>query len=68
MINNVVETRSKKLPSKIRKWWKKRSDDQLTKANNKRELFIGILQKRYGYTKEKATFELDEHYPKAKPC
>ena len=68
MINHVIETKSKKRLSKIRKWWKKRSDDQLTKANSKRELFIGVLQKRYGYTKEKATFELDEHYPKARLC
>lgn len=68
MINNLVENKSKRLPSKIRKWWKKRGDDQLTKANSKRELFIGILQKRYGYTKEKATSELDKHYPKARLC
>ena len=68
MVNDVLETGSKILPSKIRKWWKKRSADQLTKANSKRELFIGILQKRYGYTKEKATSELDEHYPKARLC
>ena len=66
MINDVIETRSKKLPSKIRSWWKKRGDDQLNKANNKREKSIGILQKRYGYTKEKATSELNEHYPKAR--
>ena len=68
MINDVIESRSKKLPSKIRNWWEKRSADQLAKANSKRELFIGILQKRYGYTKEKATSELDEHYPKARLC
>jgi len=68
MRNDIVETRSKKLPSKIRKWWKKRGDDQLAKANSKRELFIGILQKRYGYTKEKATSEQDKHYPKARLC
>jgi uncharacterized protein YjbJ (UPF0337 family) len=68
MINDVIETRSKKLPSKIRNWWKKWGDDQLAKANSKREQSIGILQKRYGYTKEKAASELDEHYPKARLC
>jgi uncharacterized protein YjbJ (UPF0337 family) len=51
---------------KIREWWKKRGDDQLTKTDSKREESIGILQKRYGYSKEKATSELDEHYPKAR--
>ena len=68
MINDVVEDKVKKLSGKIRKWWKKRSDDQLTKANSKREQSIGILQKRYGYTKEEAASELDRHYSKARLC
>jgi len=68
MTNNAIEEKLKRLSGKIRKWWKKRSDDQLTKANSKRELFIGILQKRYGYTKEKAASELDRHYSKARLC
>jgi uncharacterized protein YjbJ (UPF0337 family) len=68
MTSDVIKTKSKKLPSKFRIWWKKRSDGRLIKANNKREQSIGILQKRYGYTKEKATSELDEHYPKARLC
>ena len=62
MMNDVAEVNWKK----IRKWWKKRRDNQLSKANIKREQSIGILRKRYGYTKEKAASELDEHYPKAK--
>ena len=51
---------------KIRKWRKKRKDNQISIADSKREQSIGILRKRYGYTKEKAASELDEHYPKAK--
>jgi hypothetical protein len=62
MINNVAMVNWKK----IRKWWKKRSDDRPVKDNSKREESIEILQKRYGYTKEKAISELDEHYPKAR--
>ena len=52
----------------IRKWLKKRRDDRSIKANSKREESIRILQKRYGYTKEEAISELDEHYPKARLC
>jgi hypothetical protein len=54
--------------TKIRERWKKRSDGHITKASSKREQSIEILQKRYGYTKEKAASELDEHYPKARLC
>jgi uncharacterized protein YjbJ (UPF0337 family) len=68
MKNDAVEAKWKILPDKVCIWWKKRGDDRLIKANNKRAQSIGILQKRYGYTKEEATSELDEHYPKAKLC
>lgn len=54
--------------NKIREGWKIRSDNLIAKASSEREQSIGILQKRYGYTKEKAVSELDEHYPKAKLC
>ena len=42
--------------------WNKRGEDQLTKMNNARERSIHILQKRYGYTREEATSQLDKHY------
>ena len=64
MINGFARVTWKK----IREQWKKRSDDYVTEASSKREQSIGILQKRYGYTKEKAASELDEHYPNAKLC
>jgi hypothetical protein len=62
MIKDIVKVNWKT----IRKWWKRRSDDLSVKENRKREESIGLLRKRYGYSKEKATSELDEHYPKAR--
>ena len=64
MIKNFAEVNWKK----FREWRKKHRDNQTSKANSKREQSIGILRKRYGYTKEKAASELDEHYPKARLC
>ena len=64
MIKHFIEVNWKN----FRKWRKMRRDNQITKANSKREHSIGILRKRYGYTKEKAAAELDEHYPKARLC
>ena len=64
MIKDFAEVHWKK----FRNWRKKRKDNQTTKANSKREQSIGILRKRYGYTKEQAASELDEHYPKARLC
>ncbi len=42
------------------------NDDQPMLNNSQREQFVGMLQKRYGYTKEKAASELNEHYSKEK--
>ena len=64
MIKDFTEVNWKK----FRTWRKKRKDNQITNANIKREQSIRILRKRYGYTKEKAASELDEHYPKARLC
>ena len=64
MIRGFTEVNWKK----FRNWRKKHKDKQITKANSKREQSIGILRTRYGYTKEKAESELDEHYPKARLC
>ena len=51
---------------KIMNWQEKRRDDQLMKFNRVHERSISILQKRYGYTREKATSELIKHYSKAR--
>ena len=57
---NIDEIRQK-----IIHWQEKRRDDQLIKFNRVHERSISILQKRYGYSREKATSELIKHYSKA---
>jgi hypothetical protein len=47
---------------KVLTWRNKRLDDRLMKVNKVRERSITILQKRYGYTREKPTDELNTHY------
>jgi len=37
------------------------TDDDLDKINGRRDQLIGMLQKKYGFTKEEATRELDDH-------
>jgi uncharacterized protein YjbJ (UPF0337 family) len=67
VINNVIEVKWKEFSGKILALRDKLSDDdQLTLNSSQREQFAGILQKRYGYTKEKAASELNEHYSKIK--
>jgi hypothetical protein len=57
---NIAEVRQK-----LMHWQEKRRDDQLIKFDHVHERSISILQKRYGYSREKATSELIKHYSKA---
>lgn len=56
----------KALDSKIRTWREQRNTYRLEKINREREQFIETLQKRYGYTKEKAIYELHKNYSKVR--
>jgi len=57
---NIEEIRQKLIH-----WQEKRRDDKLIKFDRVHERSISILQKRYGYSREKATSELIKHYSKA---
>ena len=63
----IAETERKwyDFPWKILSWQNKRRHAHLMKANSVRERSISILQKRYGYTREEATSQLDKHYSRA---
>lgn len=66
MIKNIVGGRWNAVSDFVRDWWNKRSHDQHAQFEQKREQNIVILQKRYGYTREKAIAELDGSYSKVK--
>jgi uncharacterized protein YjbJ (UPF0337 family) len=50
----------KQISGKVKEKWGKLTDDDLTTAAGQREQLLGLLQKRYGYAKEKAEQELDQ--------
>jgi hypothetical protein len=64
MMNDTTKVEPEEFFGIIRKWWNKRNSKQRIKVNSQRERYIEILQKRYGFTKEKAKSELDTHYSK----
>jgi hypothetical protein len=65
MSNAVIELKGHGFLRKFLIWQNKRRSDQLTKVNSAREQSISLLQKRYGYTREQAAYQLDKHYPSA---
>ena len=51
---------------RILQWQNRHRSDQNARVDHARERSISILQKRYGYDREKAISELDRYYSKAR--
>ena len=65
MVIPVVQSRWAEFRQNLNIGWNKRRDDRFDTMNNVRERSISILQKRYGYGREEAIYQLDKHYPRA---
>jgi hypothetical protein len=61
----ITAAKGDKFSQRFLNWWNKRRNNQFMRENNDRERSISILQKRYGYTREEATSQLDKHYSNA---
>ena len=48
------------LSRRLKEKWKQLTDEELTAIAGRREQLEGLLQKRYGYDKERAGIELDQ--------
>lgn len=64
MANDTINRRWKEVVGKILNWQDQPNPYRLKMINREREQFVETLQKRYGYTKEEATSELNTHYSK----
>ena len=47
-------------------WQRKQAEDQLVTVEPGEERSISILQKRYGFTREQAIYQLRQYYSKAR--
>jgi uncharacterized protein YjbJ (UPF0337 family) len=41
-------------------WWGKLTDDDLDRAAGKYDVLAGLLQEKYGYTRQRADEEIDK--------
>jgi uncharacterized protein YjbJ (UPF0337 family) len=58
MNSDVFAGKWKQMKGKAKEWWGELSDDDLTRIEGSRDRLVGVLQERYGYTKEKAEEEI----------
>jgi uncharacterized protein YjbJ (UPF0337 family) len=60
MNKDVFEGKWKQVRGEAKAWWGKLTDDDLDRAAGKFEVLAGILQEKYGYTREAAADEIDK--------
>ena len=60
MNKDVFEGKWKQIRSQAKVWWGKLTNDDLDRAAGKLEFFTGLLQEKYGYTRQYATAEIEK--------
>lgn len=60
MYEDVLKGKWHEIKGGIKEKWGRLTDDDLTEVEGSSEKLMGMLQKRYGYTKEKAEQEYND--------
>jgi len=60
MNEDILKSQWKQLRGPIKQWWSVLTDADLDKINGQRDLLIGKLQEKYGFTKEQAMHEVND--------
>jgi uncharacterized protein YjbJ (UPF0337 family) len=60
MNKDTLQGQWKQLRGRVQKQWGDLTDDDLNRINGQRTELEGVLQERYGYTKERVQREIDE--------
>ena len=66
MNKDIFEGKSKEMRGQIKEWWGKLTDDDLEQAAGNAEQIIGLLQQKYGYTRERAEQEFNRRIKEVK--
>ena len=64
MNDDILKGNWKQLHGQVKEGWGDLTDDDLAKIDGKRENLVGVLQTKYGYAKERAENEVDQHLEK----
>ncbi len=60
MNKDEFEGKWKQIRGQARQWWGKLTDDDLERVGGKYEQFLGVVQEKYGYTREAAETEVNK--------
>ena len=62
MNTDMFEGRWRQMRGELRSWWGKLTDDDFEKIAGKKDRLIGMLQEKYGYTRQTAQQEVDRRF------
>jgi uncharacterized protein YjbJ (UPF0337 family) len=60
MNNDIFAGKWKQMRGQAKIWWGKLTDDDLEKVNGNIDKLTGLLQEKYGYTKQQAEEEIEK--------
>ena len=60
MNKDVFEGKWKQIRGQAKAWWGKLTNDDLDRVAGRFEAFTGLLQEKYGYTRQYATAEIEK--------
>jgi uncharacterized protein YjbJ (UPF0337 family) len=60
MNSNIFEGKWKQMQVQVKIWWGKLTDDDLDKVEGNFDKMIGLLQMKYGYTRQQAEEEIEK--------
>ena len=60
MNKDISAGKWKQIQGEAKAWWGKLTDDDLTRAAGKFDVLTGLLQEKYGYTRQRAADEIDK--------
>jgi len=65
MNKEVFEGRWDEMRGQVKEWWGKLTDDDLERVRGKADQLIGVIQEKYGYTREHAEEEFNRRIHEA---
>jgi uncharacterized protein YjbJ (UPF0337 family) len=66
MNKDIFEGKWKEMRGQIKAWWGDLTDDELEQAAGNAEKIVGLLQQKYGYTRERAEEEFNRRIKEVK--
>ncbi len=62
MNDDIFNGQWKQMRGALRSWWGKISDDDFERIGGQKDKLIGVIQEKYGYTRDQAEIEVERRF------